>query len=103
MPISLKPHQIKVVNYMKSSNARGIILYHGLGSGKTITSIAISKLYPKKVLIIVPASMRTQWIPELQKMNVNINNYKLISYEGFLSSVESGKIKNLWEQTVIID
>lgn len=103
MPISLKPHQLKVVNYMKSSNARGIILYHGLGSGKTITSIAISKLYPKKVLIIVPASMRTQWISELQKMNVNINNYKLTSYEGFLSSVESGKIKNLKEQTVIID
>ncbi len=103
MSISLKPHQLKIVNYMKSSNARGIILYHGLGSGKTITSIAISKLYSQKVLIVVPASMRTQWFSELQKMNVNINNYQVISYEGFLSSVESGDIKSLKERTVIID
>ena len=42
MSISLKPHQLRIVNYMKSSNTRGIILYHGLGSGKTITSITIS-------------------------------------------------------------
>ena len=35
MPIQLKPHQTKIVKYMRNSNARGIILFHGLGSGKT--------------------------------------------------------------------
>jgi superfamily II DNA or RNA helicase len=60
MPITLKAHQKKIVSHMKNTDSRGIILFHGLGSGKTITSIAISKLYDKKVLIIVPASMRTQ-------------------------------------------
>ena len=39
MPVRLKPHQSKVVKYMKDSEARGIILFHGLGSGKTITSL----------------------------------------------------------------
>ena len=65
--IELKPHQIKAVKYMKESDSRGIILFHGLGSGKTITSIAISKIYNKKVLVIVPASMRTQWISRVKK------------------------------------
>lgn len=66
--IELKPHQAKVVEYMEKTDVRGIILYHGLGSGKTITSIAIAELYPDiDIVIIVPASMRTQWKDELKK------------------------------------
>ena len=103
MSITLKAHQKKIVSHMKKTDSRGIILFHGLGSGKTITSIAISKLYDKKVLIIVPASMRTQWIPELKKMEVNMKNYQVISYEGFLSLVESGKIESLENQVILVD
>lgn len=103
MPIQLKPHQTKIVKYMKESDARGIILFHGLGSGKTITSIAISKIYDNPVLIIVPASMRIQWVPELKKMEVKISKYQVTSYEGFLSSVESGKIETLENYVVLVD
>ena len=103
MPIQLKPHQTKIVKYMKESDARGIILFHGLGSGKTITSIAISKIYDSPVLVIVPASMRTQWIPELKKMEVIMSQYQVTSYEGFLSSVESGKIETLENYVVLVD
>ena len=46
--MELKPHQQKVVNYMKTSDVRGILLYHKVGTGKTITSIAIAELYNKK-------------------------------------------------------
>ena len=37
---------------MKKTNTRGIVLFHGLGSGKTISSIAITELYNKNVLVI---------------------------------------------------
>ena len=50
MVIKLKEHQQKVVSYMKKSNIRGIILYHGLGSGKTITSIGITETYSENVI-----------------------------------------------------
>ncbi len=103
MTVKLKPHQTKIVKYMKESDARGIILFHGLGSGKTITSIAISKIYDRKVLIIVPASMRTQWIPELKKMEVKMSNYTVMSYEGFLSLLEQGKMENLEDYVVLVD
>ena len=50
--MKLKDHQKKVVQYMKKTNTRGIVLFHGLGSGKTISSIAITELYNKNVLVI---------------------------------------------------
>ena len=103
MPVHLKPHQSKVVKYMRDSDARGIILFHGLGSGKTITSIAISKIYDSKVLVIVPASMRTQWVPELKKMDVNLKKYEVVSYEGFLSKIEKGILDSLEEYVVLVD
>lgn len=78
--IEFKQHQKKIVNYFKEKEPRGVILYHGLGSGKTITSIGIAELYNKNVVCIVPASMRTQWKNELNKMNVK-NTYKIYSFE----------------------
>jgi len=42
--IKLKKHQEKGVKYMKKSNARGILLYHGLGSGKTIKYLLFHQL-----------------------------------------------------------
>ena len=37
--IHFKPHQTKVIDYIYKSDSKGIIVFHGLGSGKTITSI----------------------------------------------------------------
>lgn len=100
--MKLRPHQKVVVDYMKNTNARGIVLYHGLGSGKTITSIAVGELYPNNKIVIVPASMRTQWDKELKKMKVNLNKYSVMSYEGFLKKVESNE-NFLNSKVVIVD
>lgn len=101
--VILKPHQSEVVNFMKKSNSHGIILYHGLGSGKTISSIGISQLYPDKdVVVIVPASMRTQWDKELKIMNVDMSHYQVISYEKFLIEIENN-INYLKDKVVIVD
>jgi superfamily II DNA or RNA helicase len=101
--LELKPHQTKVVDYMWKTDSRGVILYHGLGSGKTITSIAISQLYPqKKVIVVVPASMRTQWKEELTKMKSNMNNYKIFSYEGYDAAIK-GKPDLVEGAIVILD
>ena len=100
--MEFKPHQKKVINYFKEKDIRGIILYHGLGSGKTITSLGISELYQdKKVFCIVPASMRTQWISELNKVVKNKKRFTIYSYEEFPKRVrDSNSLKNT---IVIID
>ena len=67
---SLLTHQQIVRDYMNLYTPyRGLLLYHGLGSGKTCTSIAIAEGMKdsKKIVIMTPASLRANYIEELKK------------------------------------
>lgn len=67
---SLLTHQKIVRDYINLYTPyRGLLLYHGLGSGKTCTSIAIAEGMKdsKKVIIMTPASLRTNYMEELKK------------------------------------
>jgi hypothetical protein len=48
---------------------RGLLLYHGLGSGKTCSSIAVAEslLTTKKVFVMLPASLESNYRGELRK------------------------------------
>jgi len=53
----------------KVSPYRGMLLYHGLGSGKTCTAIAATEAYShsgRKVVVMLPASLAQNYINELQ-------------------------------------
>ena len=47
---------------------RGLLLYHGLGAGKTCASIGIAEGMKdnKQVIIMTPASLRANYISELK-------------------------------------
>uniref|UniRef100_A0A6C0EQ96 Helicase ATP-binding domain-containing protein n=1 Tax=viral metagenome TaxID=1070528 RepID=A0A6C0EQ96_9ZZZZ len=67
---SLLTHQQIVRDYMNLYTPyRGLLLYHGLGSGKSCTSIAIAEGMKdaKQVIIMTPASLRANYIEELKK------------------------------------
>ena len=67
---SLLTHQKIVRDYMNLYTPyRGLLLYHGLGSGKTCTSIAIAEGMKdsKSIIIMTPASLRANYIGELKK------------------------------------
>jgi len=67
---SLLTHQKIVRDYMNLYTPyRGLLLYHGLGSGKTCTSIAIAEGMKdtKRIIIMTPASLRANYIEELKK------------------------------------
>jgi SNF2 family DNA or RNA helicase len=100
--MELKPHQKFVVEHMKKSNQHGIILFHTLGSGKTITSIAISQLYPNHLVIVCPASLRSQWVVELNKMKVKSKKYTIHSYEGIVKLLQRDELL-LDNMVVILD
>jgi hypothetical protein len=66
----LLPHQKVVRDYlMIETPYRGLLLYHGLGSGKTCSSIAVaeSMLSTKKVFVMLPASLEDNYRGELRK------------------------------------
>ena len=68
--ISLLTHQKIVKDYINlHSPYRGLLLYHGLGSGKTCSSIAIAEgiKNSRKIIIMTPASLRRNYIEELKK------------------------------------
>jgi hypothetical protein len=67
---SLLTHQKIVRDYMNLYTPyRGLLLDHGLGSGKTCTSIAVAEGMKdsRKVIIMTPKSLRTNYMEELKK------------------------------------
>lgn len=62
-------HQKLVRDYINMYTPyRGILLFHGLGSGKTCSSIAIAEGMKddKEVIVMTPASLRRNYIEELK-------------------------------------
>ena len=87
---SLLTHQKIVRDYINLYTPyRGLLLYHGLGSGKTCTSIAIAEGMKdsKSVIIMTPASLRANYIEELKKCGDLL--YKRNQYWEWISTVEN--------------
>jgi hypothetical protein len=68
--LGLLTHQKIVREYMNLYTPyRGLLLYHGLGSGKTCSSIAIAeglKSY-RRIIIMTPASLSRNYMEEIKK------------------------------------
>lgn len=106
--IVLLPHQLRVKDYFEEIKngtlpQRGLLLYHGLGSGKTITSIISSfdNNESEKIIIMSPASLKQNYINEIQKLNKK-NKFKIMSYN--TSKIEKDLQKeNIDNKIIIID
>jgi hypothetical protein len=83
---SLLTHQKIVRDYLNLFTPyRGLLLYHGLGAGKTCSSIAIAEGMKdaKKIIIMLPASLRTNYMEELKHCGDSL--YKKNQYWEFIS------------------
>jgi len=86
--VDLNPHQIEAALFaFRSPLSRGAILADEVGLGKTIEAgLVLSQLWAEKkrrILIIVPASLREQWSRELKEkfyvdsLIMDARNYKI--------------------------
>ena len=69
-PFGLLSHQKIVRDYLNIySPYRGLLLYHGLGAGKTCGSIGIAEGLKSEyeIIVLTPASLKTNYIKELKK------------------------------------
>ncbi len=74
---SLFEYQRYIYNYLVNTDARGILLYHSVGSGKTLTSISIAEEFRnlgKDIIIISSKSLQANYKKEIEKYNRMINN-----------------------------
>lgn len=69
--LSLLVHQKLITDYLNMYTPyRGLLLFHGLGSGKTCSSIAIAENFKnpnKQVIVMTPASLKPNFIKEIKK------------------------------------
>ena len=85
----LMSHQKIVRDYISTFTPyRGLLLYHGLGSGKTCSSIAIAEgmKTSRRVVVMTPASLRMNYIEELKKCGDDL--YKKNQFWEFVASDE---------------
>ena len=71
---NLLPHQIKTIEQFVRPEIRGFLVYHGVGSGKTLTSIECARktieMYPEKfsrIFLVVPEFIWKNYLFELDK------------------------------------
>jgi len=75
--VKLQPQQTRVLEKLKHTDS--MLLYHGLGSGKTLTSIASTEGQPADV--VVPASLRPNYAKEVEKFTSRPSQRNVMSYE----------------------
>ena len=83
MPQEIKAQQHQKSAVKKLNESKSLIAYHGLGSGKTLTSIIAGEKTPGTKMVLAPASLLHNYRKELHKFNVPDTDYKLVSYERF--------------------
>jgi superfamily II DNA or RNA helicase len=80
--ITLLPHQERVVSkWQGEDQPPGMLVYHGLGSGKTPTSIAVGESMPGIKNVVVPAALRENYRKQLRQFSTDPRKYHVMSYE----------------------
>lgn len=104
--LELLPHQNYVVDHLtnKDPQLKGLLLFHGFGSGKTILSLDFAEKFKKKsknnVLILLPRFLEANWHDQMSKYGINNKSgYKIVSFAKSEKVLEM----NLENTLVVID
>lgn len=93
--VELLTHQKIVRDYLNLYTPyRGLLLYHGLGSGKTCTSIAIAEglKSERPVIVFTPASLEANYMSELKKCGDVL--YKKNQHWEFIATNGNSELEN---------
>lgn len=74
----LQPPQIFLPVFAKSKYFKNLLIFHKIGSGKTCSSIRISEIFVslhKKIIVILPASLKSNFRNEMRSLCVPDNKY----------------------------
>ncbi|MFK7873780.1 MAG: helicase-related protein [Oligoflexales bacterium] len=101
--IKLLPHQKKVLNHLHTNtNQHGLILYHALGAGKTITSLEYAKEQHLSTIVLAPEVLKAHWLKEIEKVGIPSKKIMILSYNTS-EGLEKLKNTNLSKSLLIVD
>jgi SNF2 family DNA or RNA helicase len=100
--VKLQPHQQEARE--KAHGNTGVLLNHGLGSGKTLSSMAIAEDRGGNVLAVVPASLRENYKKQMAQFVTDDRHgsYHVMSYEKFRGDPE-GHVARIKPNTLVAD
>jgi SNF2 family DNA or RNA helicase len=107
--VKLKDHQNKVCKYIAKNDPLGLLLFHSVGSGKTITSITVIRCILEKnpdikVFVITPTSLVDNFKKELEKVKINFpDNVKIYSHGIFINKIKKNGTEFCKDSVIIID
>jgi SNF2 family DNA or RNA helicase len=105
--ITLQEHQKKVLKFIIKPENRSVLLFHSLGSGKTLSSLVMAKClmekYPgKHVVIVAPASLTSNFEREAKRIKINFTP-TIESYGIFLNKLKKKKTSICKNSILILD
>ena len=104
--VNLNTHQIGFMRHFVYNDVPGAIMFHGVGTGKTLTAVGLANfylmVYPyNKVIIASPPALLDNFAASLIQFGIDIrdNRYTFTTYEKLLRM----KLDNLQNTLLIID
>jgi hypothetical protein len=95
--VNLQPQQRRVAR--KVRQGQNLLVYHGLGTGKSLASLAAAEGVGGPYTAVVPASLRPNYEGEIRKFTTQTTPSEVMSYTG----VGMGKQPRITPSTVIMD
>lgn len=100
--IIIMQHQLAIYEYLK--NHKSILLFHKMGSGKTISSLYACIKFNKPTVIIGPKSSKKSFFDDLNKLSniftFDINNFEFYTYQKVINVLQSNL--NLFNDKIVI-
>jgi hypothetical protein len=100
-PFILQNHQYAISKYLSEHDS--LLLWHGLGSGKTITSIAAafetSKPRINKVIVACPASLMDNYQTELDNYKESVLLFTTMPFSGYAIDIANKFIQEFQKQS----
>jgi superfamily II DNA or RNA helicase len=98
-------YQQLCVDYIKKNY--GLILYHSMGSGKTITSLAMGIQFTYDIIIIATKASKKNFQDDIQKMiklgaKIDLSKITLLTYQKAIKRIKDKDLE-FTKKTVIID
>jgi superfamily II DNA or RNA helicase len=98
--IKLFEHQIRCVDWLKKHN--GLVLYHSMGSGKTITSLAMVYQFKYPIIIISTKASRKNFQDDIKKMGLDVSRIQILTYQKVTKMIMDGGL-DFSDYSIIID
>ena len=98
--IKLFDYQIQCIEWIKKHY--GLILYHSMGSGKTITSLAMVSQFKYPIIVIATKASKKNFQDDIKKIGLDIKNIKIITYQKAVKSILDKQL-SFENHSVIID